>query len=471
MLKSHWLAFQLLLLAAEIVVSAMLFAVFAFSPAATGSNVPAVIGQDGPALLALGLVACSTWPLVLSALDLYSSQRLKSAGQLLVRMAAAGVACTLLIAAAAFALSTPVAASFPFVFGATQFACLATLRFAIYGGLRLLRRRGRNTRNILVVGSGPRAAHVRRMVDQQPSWALRIIGFVDDHAYAGGDIEPLGEAHKFADLPELFRNNVIDEVLVALPRSMLSSLAPVVEACSLVGVPLTIPVDFFEDFMPPPRMTRFGGSAALSYAPVHHSRVKLAVKRAIDVAGASIALVLASPLLLASMIAIRLESKGPVIFKQNRCGLHGREFQIYKLRTMVTDAEEQKQSLQHLNESDGPVFKIRDDPRVTRVGSFLRNWSLDEFPQFWNVLKGDMSLVGPRPPVPSEVVRYQTFERRRLSMRPGITCIWQVQGRNDIGFADWVKLDVEYIETWSLATDFWILTKTVPAVLSRSGAS
>jgi exopolysaccharide biosynthesis polyprenyl glycosylphosphotransferase len=471
MLKTHWLGFQLLLLAAEIVVSAMLFAVFAFSTTAAGSNVPAVIGQDGAALLALGIVACSTWPLVLNALDLYSSQRRNSAGQLLLRMAAAGVACTLLIAAAAFALSSPVPAAFPFVFGAVQFACLSTLRLAIYGGLRLLRRQGRNTRNVLVIGSGPRAAHIRRMVDQQQSWALRIIGFVDDHAYAGGDVAPLGEIHKFADLPELFRNHVIDEVVVALPRSMLSSLAPVVEACSLVGVPLTIPVDFFEDFMPPPRMTRFGSSAALSYAPVHHSRPKLAIKRIIDVVGASIALILAAPVLLLAMLAIRLESKGSVIFQQSRCGLHGREFKMYKLRTMVVDAEERKQALEHLNESDGPVFKIRNDPRVTAVGRVLRNWSLDELPQFWNVLKGDMSLVGPRPPVPSEVVRYRTFERRRLSMRPGITCVWQVQGRNDIGFSDWVKLDVEYIENWSLATDFWILTKTVPAVLSRHGAS
>jgi exopolysaccharide biosynthesis polyprenyl glycosylphosphotransferase len=361
--------------------------------------------------------------------------------------------------------------AFPFLFGATQFACLATLRLSIHGVLRWLRRGGRNFRNILVVGSGPRAAEVRRKMVQNPTWALRIIGFIDDHTYAGDDGEPIGEVHKFADLPELFRNHVIDEVIVALPRSMLSSLAPVVEACALVGVPLTIPMDLFEDFMPPPRVTRFGSSAALSYAPVHHSSFKLAVKRTIDVIGSSIALILATPFLLVSMAAIRLTSKGSVIFRQRRCGLHGREFWMYKLRTMGTDAEERKQALQHLNESDGPVFKIRNDPRVTRVGRVLRSWSLDELPQLWNVLMGDMSLVGPRPPVPSEVQRYRTSERRRLSMRPGITCFWQVQGRNEIGFADWVKLDVEYIETWSLSTDFWIMTKTLPAVLSRTGAS
>jgi exopolysaccharide biosynthesis polyprenyl glycosylphosphotransferase len=469
MLKTHWLAFQIFLLTIEIGVSAAIFAALAMSTA-TGT-VPAVLGHEGPSLVALGIVACFTWPLVLNALDLYSSQRRQSAGQLLLRVAAAGMASTLLIAAAAFALTAPVPSAFPFLFGAIQFACLATLRLSIYGSLRLLRRGGRNCRNILIIGSGPRAAHVHRMVVQNPDWAQNIIGFVDEHGYAGTDGGPTGEIHKFADLPELFRNHVIDEVIVALPRSMLSSLSPVVEACSMVGVPLTIPMDLFEDFMPPPRVTRFGSSAALSYAPVHHNRFKLAIKRAIDVVGASVALLVAAPILLASMAAIRLTSSGPVIFRQHRCGLHGREFSMYKLRTMVTDAEEQKQALQHLNESDGPVFKIRNDPRITRVGRVLRSWSLDELPQLWNVLKGDMSLVGPRPPVPSEVKRYQIFERRRLSMRPGITCIWQVNGRNDISFSDWVKLDVEYIETWSLSTDFWIMTKTVPAVLSRTGAS
>ena len=256
MLKTHWFAFQVLLLTVEIAISAVIFALFAYSPTVTTVSVPAVFSHDGPALLALGIVACSTWALVLNALDLYSSQRLQSTGRLLLRVATAGIASTMLISAAAFALSAPVPAAFPFLFGATQFACLATLRLSIHGVLRWLRRGGRNYRNILIVGSGPRAAHIHRMVVQHPDWALRIIGFIDDHPYAGDDGGPIGEIHKFADLPELFRNHVIDEVVVALPRSMLSSFAPVVEACSMVGVSLTIPVDLFEDFMPPPRVTR-----------------------------------------------------------------------------------------------------------------------------------------------------------------------------------------------------------------------
>ena len=225
------------------------------------------------------------------------------------------------------------------------------------------------------------------------------------------------------------------------------------------------------DYLPPPQVCRFGGAPALSFAPVHHSRLELAGKRLIDVVGASAALVALAPVMAVAAALIRATSPGPVIFRQRRCGLHGRQFSMYKLRTMVVDAEARKQELADLNECDGPVFKMRQDPRVTPVGRFLRRWSLDELPQFWNVLLGDMSLVGPRPPVPAEVALYRTSERRRLSMRPGITCLWQVNGRSEVGFADWVKLDVEYIENWSFALDFQILLKTIPAVLGRTGAS
>jgi lipopolysaccharide/colanic/teichoic acid biosynthesis glycosyltransferase len=193
------------------------------------------------------------------------------------------------------------------------------------------------------------------------------------------------------------------------------------------------------------------------------------VKRGIDAAGSATLLLLSAPIVALSALAIKLDSKGPVFFRQIRCGMNGRHFKIVKLRTMTVDAEEQKAELMGLNEMDGPVFKMRDDPRVTRVGRILRRLSLDELPQFWNVLVGDMSLVGPRPPVPIEVAEYATFDRRRLSMRPGITCLWQVNGRNTIGFTDWVKLDLEYIDTWSLSQDVKILAKTVPAIVRGTG--
>jgi exopolysaccharide biosynthesis polyprenyl glycosylphosphotransferase len=218
-------------------------------------------------------------------------------------------------------------------------------------------------------------------------------------------------------------------------------------------------------------VTQFNSLTALNFAPVHHSRSKLAIKRLIDVVGAACALTLAAPVIGVAALIIRRTSPGPAIFRNIRCGRNGRRFEMLKLRTMSVDAEKRREELAALNEMDGPVFKIHDDPRVTPVGRVLRRWSIDELPQLWNVLMGDMSLVGPRPPIPDEVDQYATPERRRLSMRPGITCLWQVNGRNAIGFADWVKLDVEYIDNWSLGLDLKILAKTLPAVLNKTGAS
>jgi lipopolysaccharide/colanic/teichoic acid biosynthesis glycosyltransferase len=181
-------------------------------------------------------------------------------------------------------------------------------------------------------------------------------------------------------------------------------------------------------------------------------------------------LVLAAPLIAVAAVAIKATSSGPVFFHQIRCGRYGHHFGMLKLRTMVIDAEEKQAALLDLNEMEGPVFKIKADPRITSVGRLLRRFSIDELPQLWNVFRGDMSLVGPRPPVPMEVVRYETRDRRRLSMRPGITCLWQVSGRNEIGFDDWVRLDVEYIDSWSLVNDFKILLRTIPVVLRGTGS-
>jgi exopolysaccharide biosynthesis polyprenyl glycosylphosphotransferase len=203
----------------------------------------------------------------------------------------------------------------------------------------------------------------------------------------------------------------------------------------------------------------------------HHRPWKLAVKRCIDIAVASLLLVLTLPIWLLAMLAIKLDSDGPVFFRQQRSGRLGRPFWFYKFRTMRVDAEAAMSELRGRNEQSGPVFKIRDDPRVTRVGRWLRRYSIDELPQLLHVMTGDMSVVGPRPPLPAEVLQYEIDHRARLSMRPGITCLWQVSGRNEIAFGDWVKLDLEYIERWSLWLDLEIMLLTIPAVLSGRGAS
>ena len=193
-------------------------------------------------------------------------------------------------------------------------------------------------------------------------------------------------------------------------------------------------------------------------------------KRMLDLVGALIALVLSGPLVLLAALAIKLESRGPVFYRSTRVGRGGRPFTFYKLRSMVNGADRHRHHLSHLNECDGPVFKISRDPRVTMVGRFLRTTSLDELPQLWNVLRGEMSLVGPRPPLPDEVSHYQPWQLRRLDVRPGITCLWQISGRSRIGFEEWMRLDLEYINRQSFPLDFQILLRTIPAVLSREGA-
>jgi lipopolysaccharide/colanic/teichoic acid biosynthesis glycosyltransferase len=193
-------------------------------------------------------------------------------------------------------------------------------------------------------------------------------------------------------------------------------------------------------------------------------------KRALDLIGALVALVLSAPLMLIAALAIKLESRGPVFYRSTRVGRGGRPFTFYKLRSMVNGADQHRHHLSHLNECDGPVFKISNDPRVTGVGRFLRTTSLDELPQFWNVLRGDMSLVGPRPPLPEEVSHYLPWQMRRLDVRPGITCLWQISGRSRIGFEEWMRLDLEYIKRQSFPMDLRILLRTIPAVLSREGA-
>jgi exopolysaccharide biosynthesis polyprenyl glycosylphosphotransferase len=194
------------------------------------------------------------------------------------------------------------------------------------------------------------------------------------------------------------------------------------------------------------------------------------LKRPFDIAASLIGFAILSPLLLAISVAVKLDSRGPVLFRQIRVGKDGREFWFYKFRSMVVDAEAQKQKLMHLNELEGPVFKISNDPRITKVGTFLRRTSLDELPQLLNVLRGDMSLVGPRPPLPNEVEKYEAWQREKLTVVPGITCLWQISGRNHIGFTEWMRLDIEYIRRQSLGLDVKILSRTLPAVLSRKGA-
>jgi len=425
---------------------------------------------DGRFLVLLA-VASLAWPIAVYHLDLYASQRRRSMLEVALRLLAVAAVCGVSLATADFVMASPVSSRTLLLFGSSQFALLTGVRVIGFGTLRILRRRGRNYRNVLVIGSGPRARRVQEEIRTRPEWGLRIVGFVDAEGTPIDPSVPREAMHKLTDVPDLLRDEVIDEVIVACPRSMLDWIGPVVETCATAGVPLTLVADLFGDSLPPPRVTHLGSLVALSFARVHHSPPKLRIKRALDIIGASVGLVLTAPILALAALAIRATSPGPVLFRQERCGLNGRRFVMLKLRTMHQGAEAELEDLRAANEMDGPVFKLREDPRVTPVGQLLRRFSIDELPQLWNVLVGDMSAVGPRPPIPPEVRKYATFDMRRLSMRPGLTCLWQVSGRNRIGFAEWVKLDLHYIDNWSLSLDLLILLRTLPVVLSGRGAS
>lgn len=439
--------------------------------ALAGRESTALLSQpDSLKLIVLGLVASLTWPLMLLSTVVERATRQVGVTTLVAQVFAAGLVSIVVVAGVAYAIRAPVPPTVLALCVAGQFAVVGLFRVSALVALRLVRRSGRNSRNVLIAGSGPLARQVQRLIELHPEWGYRVAGFVDESGYPmDPEISPT-QVHKLIELPGLLRDCVVDEVIAACPRSVFGSLGSVVGVCAEAGVPVTVLTDIFGDYVPPPRITQFGTLAALNFSPVHHNRLKLWLKRAFDVVTAGALLALAAPLIAVAAVAIKATSPGPALFHQIRCGRYGHRFRMLKLRTMVVDAEEKQAELVDLNEMDGPVFKIKADPRITWVGRLLRRWSLDELPQLWNVLRGDMSLVGPRPPVPMEVVHYATHDRRRLSMRPGITCLWQVGGRNNIGFDDWVRLDIKYIDSWSLSNDFKILLRTIPTVLRGTGS-
>jgi exopolysaccharide biosynthesis polyprenyl glycosylphosphotransferase len=250
----------------------------------------------------------------------------------------------------------------------------------------------------------------------------------------------------------------------------LADLEEVFLLCDEEGVRTRVAVDFFPHVNSTVSLDRFGSTPLLTFSAAPYDEIRLLVKRLTDIAAAAAGLVVLAPFMAVISILIRLTSPGPAIFRQVRCGLNGRRFLFYKFRSMCQNAEELKPALEHLNTRE-TVFKIPHDPRLTSVGRYLRKFSIDEWPQLWNVLRGDMSLVGPRPAVPSEVDRYQRWQRRRLRMRPGLTCLWAISGRDNVDFETWMKMDMQYIDNWSLALDWKILLQTIPRVIVGHGAN
>ncbi|HUP04407.1 MAG TPA: sugar transferase [Bryobacteraceae bacterium] len=326
-------------------------------------------------------------------------------------------------------------------------------------------------REVIIVGSGPRAWAVHERF-QQEGYA-HILGFLDS---ANGHSAPPGIAGnllgRLEDLESILVHRAVDEVVIALPvKSCYDQIQTAIQTCERVGVEAKYLPDVFQLSLARPKLETHD-SAPLVSLEVVHDDYRLVMKRAVDIAGALCGIVALGPLMLAIAAAIRLTSPGPAIFAQERYGLRKRRFRMYKFRTMLVDAEKRQAELEASNEVSGPVFKIRNDPRITAIGRILRRTSLDELPQFLNVLKGEMSLVGPRPLPERDVSRFgDAWLMRRFSVRPGISCLWQISGRSNTPFERWIELDLQYIDKWSLWLDFKILLGTLPAIIRGDGAS
>ena len=323
---------------------------------------------------------------------------------------------------------------------------------------------------VMVVGEGERARHIAELLEESEEYGLRLSGFLTpDGSSAPVLLKGNYPTYPLGDLPDVLRERVIDEVIFAVDSERLAAMEEMMLLCDEEGVRTRVSVDFFPHVNSRVYLDRLGAAPLLTFAAAPHDEIRLMVKRVTDVVLAAAALILLAPFMLLIALLIRLTSPGPAIFRQQRCGLNGRRFTFYKFRSMVRDAEDRKASLEHLNQKS-TAFKIPDDPRLTPMGRRLRKFSIDEWPQLWNVLKGDMSLVGPRPAVPDEVEHYQRWQRRRLRMRPGLTCIWATEGRDALDFDTWMKMDMEYIDNWSLALDWKIILRTIPRVVTGKGA-
>jgi exopolysaccharide biosynthesis polyprenyl glycosylphosphotransferase len=355
------------------------------------------------------------------------------------------------------------------VFPSLAVAAIA-IRIAIRQFLILARDHGRNVRYMLVLGANARAKAFADLVECHAELGLVVIGHLKADPSDGGVVLDRPLLGMLDDLEAVLHSRIVDEVAVCLPFSMEDLIEEAVYICEQEGKVVRMPVAPVERALTTGRLESIDGVGVYSLSNGPDRAVGLFLKRVLDVAGGAFLLILASPLIGALAIAIKADSSGgPVFFRQERVGLHGRGFNVIKFRSMCIDAEDQLDDLREHNEIQGHAFKLRDDPRITGVGRFLRRSSLDELPQLWNVLRGQMSLVGPRPPLPSEVARYDVWHRRRLSMKPGMTGLWQVGARHSREFDHWVEQDLEYIDSWSLWLDFKIMARTVPAVLSGTG--
>ncbi|MGA8489220.1 MAG: sugar transferase [Terriglobales bacterium] len=425
------------------------------------------------------LVLLWLWHIIFRVVGLYGSKRLTTRrAEVLDVLKATSLGAVVLLFVSfllRFRMVTPV---FVGIFWAVSTTLAVLSRLAIRTYLRRLRVRGSNLRNLLIVGSNGRAIEFANIIQSKPELGYRILGFADDEWTGADEIRKSGWplVCGLQEVRAFLRRSVVDEVVLAIPlRSFHDHASDIAATCEQQGIILRVLSDLFNRQTRSPLTERFEESTLITHSSGVGEGWPTVIKRVLDFSLSLLVLIAIAPILLLTAVLIQLTSPGPVFFVQKRIGLNKRIFNIYKFRTMVVDAEKRLQEVEHLNEATGPVFKIKNDPRLTLIGGFLRKTSIDELPQLFNVLTGDMSLVGPRP---LQLRDYELFneagedwQRCRFSVRPGITCLWQVNGRSSLPFHKWMELDLQYVRNWSLWLDLQILAKTVPAVLRGSGAA
>lgn len=428
--------------------------------------------QDGLGILALALgwlIIFHRW--VHSDPDRFTTLKAELIG---VVKAASASALWLLAVSAAFSFGR-VDKEAVLLFWVGSTGLVAASRVAARGFLKVARRSGYNYRHLLVIGTNARALDMARRIERLPELGYKIVGFVSENPErARGPGQLLGHpvVGGLAHVQSILERGPVDEMIICLPvREHVNELFGMIGLAQELGIVARLfPDEAGMKILTRMRLERFEGDDVVTLFR-EQLVLQLLGKRLMDVTISLVGLALLSPLWLVVAMAIKLTSPGPVFFVQKRVGMNKRTFNLYKFRSMCVDAEERRQALTDLNEVDGPVFKMKSDPRVTPVGRIIRKTSIDELPQLINVLRGHMSLVGPRPPLPSEVDHYEWLFRKRLSIKPGITCLWQVSGRNQLSFREWMELDWRYVTNWSLWLDLKILLRTIPVVLGRRGAS
>jgi exopolysaccharide biosynthesis polyprenyl glycosylphosphotransferase len=414
-----------------------------------------------------------TWTVVGFLYGIYRRVELRNPAQIIGDETKLVVTGMVLVHAGLYLFRADISRSLAMTFGAVNLLFLVSGRLVLFFTKGSLRRIFGRYHHILVIGTGVYAHELAKLVEHAESLGLRLIGFAYLTERPPAPVQDLHGSYAtipFDGVADFIHDHVVDEVLIAVEKQDLDRIEPLVLHCEREGIRTRVHLNFLKATSSSVHLEHFNEFPLLTFSTGPQDELQLLAKRVADIALAVFLLVLLVPFLAVIALLVRLTSPGPVLYRQTRCGLGGRRFTLLKFRSMVENAHKMRAEVEHLNEADGPVFKIADDPRVTAIGRWLRRTSLDELPQLWNILRGDMSFVGPRPPIPEEVEKYESWQRRRLRMRPGLTCLWALEGRSQLNFDRWMQLDLSYIDRWSLWLDAQIFLKTIPHVLFGRGA-